>query len=439
MEVSNRKEVFFFILFGVLALSLRCYGISSFEPQTISADSELERANAGIRSYNADSQDYMQLLNHGIDACRQHLPLITLSAQQVALRTIAGGKLWVAGRQRDFTNEAIGRAGGLMDIRLLDVNSLRHGDSILYAVAGDLNSSDLTAFQMWNHEGIYVVAFASGTLSKDANWPAETVLIENSTSSGLPVTYNGRQMLCPIDTVLNILNLWTWTGEFASASLREGKMPVFYQSYGLKGARLRAEKYADRTFHEDFNIPLVPPGVLGKAYVDAVQASLNHIVAHDSNALKHTVTTWRAAEPNVSTAWVVGHMFPDHFQDARAPQPIPFKAALHEMPDSRQEFPVYANPTQFVLYLGYQYAPKLLLDQAVRRGCTLAYVSVQAAHLPTSVNNIIFIDPAWPLADACVNVPNYDIPILPASGVVNAAIYWSLLTNYCQSEHRLLD
>ncbi|MCE5340883.1 MAG: hypothetical protein LLF92_07115 [Planctomycetaceae bacterium] len=436
MKISTWKGSFCFIFLGFCVLNQKCYSVSSFELQSISANSESERVNAGTSSYNTNRQSYIQLLNQGIDGCRQQLPRITASAQQVALRTIAGGKLWVSGRQRDFIHEAIGRAGGLMDIRPLDVNSLRRGDSILYAVAGDLNSLDLAALRTWNHEGIYVVAFASGSLPQDINQPAATVLMKNFTSSGLPVNYNGRQMLCPIDTVLNILNLWTWTGEFTFASLREGKMPIFYQSYGLEGARLRAEKYIGKTFHEDFKIPPVMPGVLGKAYMDAIQAALNRIVINDSNALDRTVVAWHAAEPNASTAWVIGHMFPEHFQDVRAPQPIPFKSSLHEIPGVHQEFPIY-GPEQFILYLGYQYAPKLLLEQITERGFTLAYLSVQSAQSPAT-SNIIFIDPCWSLADACVDVPNYDIAILPPSGVLNAAIYWSLLANYCQTErHRL--
>ena len=30
------------------------------------------------------------------------------------------------------------------------------------------------------------------------------------------------------------------------------------------------------------------------------------------------------------------------------------------------------------------------------------------------------------VSDACVRVPGYDVPILPASGVIQAAIYWAL-------------
>ena len=41
--------------------------------------------------------------------------------------------------------------------------------------------------------------------------------------------------------------------------------------------------------------------------------------------------------------------------------------------------------------------------------------------------NILYLKPHWPLADACITIPGYDIPILPASAPLQAAIYWSTL------------
>ncbi len=37
------------------------------------------------------------------------------------------------------------------------------------------------------------------------------------------------------------------------------------------------------------------------------------------------------------------------------------------------------------------------------------------------------IRPWWPYGDALVAVPNYDIDILPASGIAQAAIYWAVV------------
>ena len=46
---------------------------------------------------------------------------------------------------------------------------------------------------------------------------------------------------------------------------------------------------------------------------------------------------------------------------------------------------------------------------------------------PARLANLLRLNPQWPLADACVEIPGYDVPALPESGVVNAALYWSIV------------
>ena len=62
-----------------------------------------------------------------------------------------------------------------------------------------------------------------------------------------------------------------------------------------------------------------------------------------------------------------------------------------------------ATLRHFVLYIGYQFAPQKLLDQAKALGVKLVYCDVQPAQPPEPADNILYIDPAWPLADGCVS------------------------------------
>jgi len=56
----------------------------------------------------------------------------------------------------------------------------------------------------------------------------------------------------------------------------------------------------------------------------------------------------------------------------------------------------------------------------------LVYFDIQPAQASEPASNVLYIDPAWPFADGCLTVPGYDVPILPARGVVQAAIYWTI-------------
>ena len=82
--------------------------------------------------------------------------------------------------------------------------------------------------------------------------------------------------------------------------------------------------------------------------------------------------------------------------------------------------------------LSYQLAPELVIEQAKASGMKLVYDSVSPGDPPEPVKNIIYIKPGWPLPDACVKVPGYDVDILPASGAINAIIYWSILADNCE-------
>jgi hypothetical protein len=66
------------------------------------------------------------------------------------------------------------------------------------------------------------------------------------------------------------------------------------------------------------------------------------------------------------------------------------------------------------------------VEQAKTMGVKLVYCDVQPAQPPEPASHIAYIDPGWRLTDGCVTVPGYDIPILPASGVVQAAVFWTI-------------
>lgn len=65
---------------------------------------------------SAAEDSYLVRLQRVIGETRSQLPLLVKSAELAAKEFVAGGNLWVAGRQEDFISEACGRAGGLMAI-----------------------------------------------------------------------------------------------------------------------------------------------------------------------------------------------------------------------------------------------------------------------------------------------------------------------------------
>ncbi len=344
---------------------------------------------------SAAADTYLLRLQNTLTQTRSNLAALTKTAERAADEFAAGGNLWVAGRQEDFIAEACGRAGGLMAIAPLGQRVPTNHDVVLYAAPGPLNSDDLKLIDRWQEQGATVVKFGS-----------------------LAGLYREH---FPIDTVANVADLWTWTGEFVAACTRLGKMPVLYQSYGLPGGPERGKKYQGKKFHEDLTVNPIPAGQLGRQYLEQVSRMLARLSETQMPRILEAAHWWRQASS--STTLVTGHMFPRHAQDRRA-LALSGLAAVPAWED--KDLLEVSHVSGFVLYLGYQFAPGKLIDQAKAMGVRLVYSTVQPAQPAEPAGNILYIDPAWPLADGCVAVPGYDVPILPASGIMQAGIYWTI-------------
>ena len=83
-----------------------------------------------------------------------------------------------------------------------------------------------------------------------------------------------------------------------------------------------------------------------------------------------------------------------------------------------------------VVFFGYVSVPLDFLRLVHRTGATAAWI---VSPLPQDVDFTQFgdsvIDQEWKIGDAAVQVPGYDIRILPPSGIIELVIYASLLAS----------
>jgi uncharacterized phosphosugar-binding protein len=367
---------------------------------------------------DAPARAYLARLRAGIERARLQMPEIIRSAQRAAQNVTHGAHLYLAGSQTDFIAEFNGRAGGLMAISAAP-KLLERGDVVLFAARSRFTNNDKLSIARWRDSGALVIAFASRALSKQPYFPAD-VIIDSGDEPGLALAHT--KQICPTDSVINVINGWTWTGEFISACTRLGKMPVIYRSYGLDGGRAWAEKYHGKTFHDDLTVTPVNTGTLGSAYLDHLERYLDtQAEAPQARELARAAQWLNAEGPARSGLFVMGHLFPDHYQDARAPRLFGTMTNWETIPPGHRP-----SMSPLTVMIGYQHAPQLLIDLARQRRIKLIYSSVERA--PNDVHeNVIYIDPHWPIEDACVTLSGYPQPMLPASGVMQAAIYWSMV------------
>ena len=367
-----------------------------------------------------NANKYFDLLTEGINSSRIRLSDMTSAAELAAEKFIAGGRIFSCGSS-DFMAEAIGRAGGLMSLKNLTTQKVTRNDVILFGVRGNLTKKDCARIKTWRKAGAFVVTFGAG-IDKTSKLPVAQVDFTSVKTPGLKINWNRTTKLCPVDTVMNVVNLWAFTGELVAACTRRGKMPVLYQSYGVPGGRKRGAKYSGKKFHDDMTIKPVKPGVLGKAYLDTIENYIKKVrIMQLAGIVRSGQKIQNSNQPDGLLLFTIGHMFPAHFTDPRAPQGFDAKAVPHGSSPKLMD-----KPGRFVLFVGYQGAPQNLIDSAGPGDFVLSYMSVQKGKLPEGSDRLIYINPYWPINDNCVSVPGYDIPILPASGVIDAAIYWAI-------------
>ncbi|HOX40073.1 MAG TPA: hypothetical protein PL033_18975 [Candidatus Brocadiia bacterium] len=345
-----------------------------------------------------------------LDACGKDIPAMKAPADETAKRLAAGGKLWVAG-SRAMISELSGRAGGFMGIRPLKEDQIGASDVILNFPESDSDNSP-----KWTETGAFVVAF--GTKPKGFNG----------------VFFSDHAGVGKISPSLAVcIPAWLFTGEMISALTRIGKMPVVYESIGAYYGMPRIDKYKNGEifFHEDMKVPPVEVGFIAHRYVEAVSAMLHRIEKEQRDNIDRAGGWCREAKTGGKRLYMysMGHLFPDEIE--RTDIGKTFKSAVwnsgfrHPKPDDPY------GDGDVAIHIGYQHPPNVLLGRARAKGTKVVYVSLRSERNFVADNGVVWIDPMWDWPDACVPIAGYDVPLLPASGVVNGAVAWEIYRLTC--------
>jgi PAS domain S-box-containing protein len=107
---------------------------------------------------------------------------------------------------------------------------------------------------------------------------------------------------------------WVFTGELIAALTRLGKMPVIFESIGEYYGRLRIQKYAngEMAWHDDLEVPRIPPCVLGERYIDAVSGMIRRMEKEERKNLDRArAWVYEAREAGRRLImYSMGHIFP---------------------------------------------------------------------------------------------------------------------------------
>lgn len=375
------------------------------------------------------AEQYLNCILDVTKKVKSNLSVITEIAEIVAERTLAGGTLYIRDKERAFASEGLGRAGGLM---LLSggPEKASQPNTLLLGSSGSYRDYDVEQVEAAHQTDDLVVAFCSHQhrpvkdykpfeglllLKETADYSIDNFLPDNDSVVSIESLDTN---ICPAAQVLNALNLWTFTAEFISACLRNGKMPTMYQSIYCPGSKERNAEAGKEKFHSDLKIKPIESGKLGREYLDEMTKPISQIKATQMDSLKEAASL--AAKTIVSgkktCAVLMGHM----------PQKIPGGYGDPEIFVTEDFSDEELQPGDFIALIEYIYAPRERLDKIKAKGARSVWVGVPMEDDLDYPGLDLFIDPSWKFGDAVVEIPGYDVKVLPPSGVIQSMIYWML-------------
>ena len=372
--------------------------------------------------------DYLKTILGGIEITRMMMAQIVQAAETVAPRLMAGGDMYIASVRPDFASEGYIRSGGLMMLKEYhDQPDLSKKDMVVFGWSNTSPDLDQALLMRLKKSGAFVVGI--GPFAEELSTGVD-VFLESSLVVSDVLKTPFAQEVYPFVSLQNLVLLWVFTGELVAALTRCGQMPTMYQSVLVPGARARNAQFHAHRFHPSHTVPPLQPGVLGAAYLDKISGCLQAVCDREIETIKQVAQVCVNVVDNglAIHAFLISH-FPVH--QIGAPGDLRVMKLLEvrtgETPDVA-ELEQKLRPGDLFFFLGYYRRPVKAYDVARRVGCSIVEIITGTDEAdPGGPLPDYAIRPGWHYTDSLVDVPEYDVRILPASGIMQAAIYWAIV------------
>ncbi|MCC6862667.1 MAG: hypothetical protein IT158_29100 [Bryobacterales bacterium] len=348
--------------------------------------------------------------NNLLNDQQRRLQRLFAPAEASARALIAGGKYFIGGGHPGWVSEATGRAGGVyMAAALPSGDRAQPGDVVWIGYSPESYQNDLALARALEARGCVV-----------------TVLGPKPPSGVPPVKY-WVDSFTPWDARANAtlfgnaLSLWTLTAEMASAAARQNTTLVFWESIGMPGGRARWEKYKSQKFHREGEPRMRPAaaGALARAYIDSIRrmiAAIGRKEGANVAAVAGEIRK-RVAASQLPLMMTTSHMMPHAMTG---------EGRWYRFQKSPKEFESALASNGYLIFLGYYGPlPADVWDALRRSKARAAWFAIPRPDqkLDFASHGDVFIDQQWQIGDAAVTVPDYDIRILPASGLAQLYIH----------------
>ncbi len=357
---------------------------------------------------------YIQQVLDLQDRHRQQTSRLIAPAELMASHLMASGAFYLAGGEVGWREEAIARSGGLMKAIALPSHDVAHrGDAVWLSFLPSTYAKEVHTAKELEKKGCAVVAFGP---SPPGGRPDFRTWVDSLTP------WDGDNNYTRLG---NVMSLWTLTGEVAASTARQGKTLAFWQNSWYPEGDVRNGLYKECMFHD--GVPRMEPvevGVVSRAYLDYVGGVFRKIQTYEIEKIVKAgkKAGQRARESRPPAFIALSHLMP-HLVDRQSKLLRYFDAGV-----DRKILEVFLSRNDLLICLWHNGVPPDVW-RAVRRAKARAVWVV--CPLPDQVNyehhGDVFVNQHWQLGDCAVEVPGYDVRILPPSGVAQLFIYEILL------------
>lgn len=366
----------------------------------------LAMVTGGLASAHAD---YAADVQAGLRELVRRLPETTQAATRVAPALAEGGQAYLAG-DRGFIAEGLGRAGGMMTIKALgSPGELKAGDVVLLGLLGEPSATERQLIAQARTAGAHMVIMGP---ESGQSWGGHYLALAARTAGqdGLPTV-----------TPLLIAELWTFTGELVAALTRLGKMPPMYQSILVPGGTERNAEHLKYTWEPQTPAP-VPPMVLGRTYLARISNYLRTFTVTQREGLAQTARLAAETKRAGGTVWFacLGHLPPEI--PAQPGDPGLLEPLLSLAPE---RLPERVQPGDLVIYIGYYEPYGPWVEQTHAAGARIVTIVAGTPQRSAyAMGADLNLSGCWPFGDTTVEIPGYDVRLLPPSGFMQAVQYF---------------
>jgi hypothetical protein len=385
------------------------------------------------RAAAGPSENYLDAQLRVVDGLESQVDNLVAIADEVAQDLLRGGNLYLAG-EPGIVAELNGRAGGLCGAKPIapdkPLPAFRSGDVVLFSDYGNAGKAIEHRSRELVANGVLIVAFAARdntVMDKPLPKNVRTVPVEIPCDSRQIALPNGDKLI-PTAAPAIAMAEWAFTAELIGACRRQGRQLAVYLSIFLDEGQRRYKRTAGLLFEPDVRPPKAEPGQLARAYLKSVRTALSTVRRDEIKSLRRGAAWLLQASRNQRNVVrnFMGHLAP---VEAGTPGDVAFfTATVHSTGDegaawirqSLHEGDVY-------FFLGYQQNEDGMAMAASQVGAGTIFFTAQPPG-PQVANDPrhLAITPHWPMSDACVDLPGYDVKACPLTGVLGLTYYFAI-------------